>query len=75
MMRTTLNIPDDVYETVRSVATTKRIPMGQALAELIRTGLKASRSVESKDGFPCFSVEPDAPAITLERTLDAEDAL
>lgn len=73
MMRTTLNLPDDVYEVVRSLAASKRISFGDALAELVRKGLHPAPRFHSEGAFPCFSVSEDAPPITLEQTLQAED--
>ena len=75
MMRTTVNLPDDLYEVVRSLAAAKRISLGEALAELLRKGLHPRPSIDFKPAFPCFSVPPDAPPITLEQTLEAEDEL
>jgi len=34
-----LNLPDDIYEVIRSFAEVKRIPFGQAVAELVPRGL------------------------------------
>ncbi len=73
MMRTTVNLPDDLYEVVRSLAANKHISLGEALAELLRRGLHPIPRVESKGSFPCFVVGEGAPPITLERTLEAED--
>lgn len=73
MMRTTLNLPDEVYEVVRSFATTKRISMGDALAELVRKGLNPSPRFRSKSAFPSFEVSADATPITLDHTLAIED--
>jgi hypothetical protein len=73
MMRTTLNLPDDLYEVVRSLAQSKRISMGDALAELVRKGLRPEPRFERGTAFPCFTVRRDAPAISLESTLQAED--
>jgi len=75
MMRTTLSLPDDVYEVARSLAHSKNLSLGDAVAELIRQGLRPPASVKSKRGFPCFSIAPDAPPITLEKTLAMEDEL
>jgi hypothetical protein len=75
-MRTTVNIPDDVYEVARSLAHAKRISVGDAIGELARRGLRpAGREVKSRSAFPCFRVRPDAPPIPLEATLQAEDEL
>ena len=73
MMRTTVNLPDDLYEVVRSLASSKRISMGDAMAELLRKGLHPKAKLNTRSVFPCFSVPPDAPPITLEQTLAAED--
>ncbi len=74
MMRTTVNLPDDLYEIARSMAAAKRTSLGEALAELIRRGLEPRSRVEADDsGFPQFHVSQHAQPITLEQTLDAED--
>lgn len=73
MMRTTVNLPDDVYEIARSVASARRVTLGQALAELIRQGFDRNSRVREESGFPCFPVARNAPPITLEQTLNAED--
>ena len=73
MMRTTLNIPDDVYQVARSVASVKRVSLGDALAGLVRLALSAGARVDETKPFPCFVIAKPAPPITLEQTLAAED--
>ena len=75
MMRTTINLPDDVYEVARSVAGVRRISLGEALAELVRRGLRPAAPINTKTPFPSFQVPPGAKLITLEQTLRAEDDL
>ena len=75
MMRTTLNLPDDVYRVARSVAGVKGISLGEALAELVRQGLKPAMRVDTQKVFPCFVLPEHAKPITLEQTLEAEDEL
>ena len=75
MMRTTLNLPPDIYDVAKSLARAKDISFGDAIAELVRNGLKREPRVREDKGFPCFAVPEDAPPITLERTLEAEDEL
>jgi hypothetical protein len=75
MMRTTLNLPDDVYEAARSIASVRGISLGEAVAELVRRGLKPNAPANTRKAFPCFSVPPGARPITLEQTLEAEDDL
>lgn len=74
-MRTTLNLPDDIYDIARSVAASKQISLGDAVAELVRRGL-SPRPLANHDAiFPHFVVPADAPPITLEKTLEAEDEI
>ena len=75
MMRTTINLPDDVYEAARSVATAKRVSLGEAVGELVRRGLRPRAVFETKKPFPCFELPEDAETITWQRTLEAEDEL
>ena len=74
-MRTTVNLPDDVYQVARSVAEAKDISLGAAIAELVRRGLATHPPIREEGGFPCFEVPPGTPPITLEQTLAAEDDL
>ena len=73
MMRTTLNLPEDVYETARALAALKSVSLGDAVAELVRRGLEPPVNVDTRKAFPCFRVRPKARTITLERTLATED--
>lgn len=75
MMRTTVNLPDDIYLAARCLAARKNISLGEALAELARRGLNPAVPIDTRKPFPCFAVSEDAGPITLERTLAAEDEL
>jgi len=72
MMRTTVNLPEDVYQAARSVAQLEDISLGDAIAELVRRGLRPTL-IDTSGVFPQFVLPPDAPPITLERTLELED--
>jgi hypothetical protein len=86
MMRTTVNLPDDVYELARERAHRRRISLGEALSELVRNGADLETSarkplgIRFENGFPVFDVPPDAPKLTSEDVrrmqdhLDEEDA-
>jgi len=75
-MRTTVNIPDDVYRVARSLATTKGISLGEALADLVRRQFGAAHTrINTRKAFPCFVVPDRALPITLEQTLAAEDEM
>jgi hypothetical protein len=63
MMRTTLNLPEDVYETARGLAAQKDISLGDAVAELVRKGFESPVNVDTRKAFPCFRVRPKASTI------------
>lgn len=73
MMRTTINLPEDVYLAARSLAHRKRVSLGEAVAELAREGLRPATGIDTSKPFPCFIVPEDSEPITLEQTLEAED--
>lgn len=73
MMRTTLNLPDDITEVLRARAQARGVSLGDAAAELIRRGLRSDSRLAEEMGIPCFSIPADALPITLEQTLTAED--
>ena len=75
MMRTTLNLPEDVYQAARSVAFVKGVSLGDAVADLVRLGLSAGVQIDETKPFPCFVITKPGPPITLEQTLAAEDEL
>jgi hypothetical protein len=75
MMRTTINIPDDIGEIIRSFADVKGISLGEAVAELVRKGLQPRLPAPTDSLFPQFDIPEGAPPITLEQTLAAEDEI
>jgi hypothetical protein len=75
-MRTTLNLDDDVMEAARSLADAERRPLGQIVSELVRRGLVPREArLSDEDGFPVFSVDQRAPAITPEMVEAGMDEL
>lgn len=74
-MRTTVNLPDDVYEAARSVARDKDISLGEAIADLVRQGVRQGVVMEMKNGIPTVVLPRDSPIMTLEHTLAIEDDL
>ncbi len=73
MMRTTLNLPDDIYEVAQALAAAKKLSLGDAVAELVRKGLRPEVRIREGGVFPCFAVREGAAPITLEQSLEAED--
>jgi hypothetical protein len=74
-MRTTINLPDDIYEAARSVAAVKDITLGEALADLVRQGLRPPMESTIRNGLRIIALPKDSPIITLEHTLAIEDDL
>lgn len=72
-MRTTLTLPDDLYQMVRSHARTLDVSLGDAVADLVRRGLRPASTIETGSAFPCFHLPGDAEPITLEHALQVED--
>ena len=75
MMRTTVNLGEDVYQAARSLAAAGGLSLGEALGELVRRGLRRPAVINTDKAFPCFEVPEDAEPITLEQTLRAEDEI
>lgn len=74
-MRTTWNIEDDVLNEVKEYARARSIPAGEAASKLIQKGLSARVPTRWENGLLVFDPGPEAEVITLERTLELEDAL
>jgi hypothetical protein len=74
-MRTTVNLPNDVLLMARSLARSRSITLGDALAHLVRAGLRPTVRINTSTAFPSFVVTENAKPITLEQTLRAEDLL
>lgn len=69
-MRITVTIDDDVLALARSLAARKGIRLGSALSELARLGNRRT-PLGDDDGIPVFSVQDDAPPITIEGIRNA----
>jgi len=75
MMRTTISLPDDVYEAAKALAHYQDISIGNALAELVRRGMRPAMEIEDAKAFPCFKEEAGVPLITSTRIRELEDEL
>jgi hypothetical protein len=71
-MRTTVNLPNDILRAGRSLARRRGVSLGDALAELVRAGLKPPRRINTQTAF---ELSEHAKPITLEQTLQPEDEL
>lgn len=72
MVRTTLEIDDDVVAAARELAVAERRSLGSVVSELARRGLTPAR-VEAEGELPVIRVPPGTPALTpdmVRRALD-----
>jgi hypothetical protein len=74
IMRTTLNLDDDVMDAAKAIAASQRRSLGQVVSELARRGLAPSETrISDEAGFPVFAVRDGAPLITGEMVDSALD--
>ena len=66
IMRTTLNLDDDVLQAARALSQRRRQPVGAVISELIRRGLGPSQSMEVRNGIRLFPVREGAGTVTPE---------
>ena len=74
-MRTTITIDDDIMRVERGVARAESRSIGAGISDLVRKGLRASSKVRTRNGFPVFSVPPDAHPITLDDVRKQENEI
>lgn len=70
-MRTTLQIDDDVYEVVRSLAAAEGRSLGEIVSRLARQGLAPRAHVRERNGFPVFEVKSGEHPITPDTVKSA----
>lgn len=70
-MRTTINLPEDVYQIAVQFSRAKKLSLGDAVSELIRTGLRQPIRTGKKDGLPVFTLPKEAPTVSTQAVLDA----
>jgi hypothetical protein len=75
VMRTTINLPEEINAVIRSFAASKGISLGEAVSELVQRGLRPPQAPTRGGEFPQFPVPEGAAPITLEQTLAVEDDL
>jgi hypothetical protein len=74
-MRTTLDIRDDVLEKVKEYAAARSISNGAAVSEVLERGFNAEVPTKWENGILVFDPGHGTEALTLERTLQLEDAM
>ena len=74
VMRTTLNLDDEVFQLARSYAESRSLALGKAVSELVRKGLRAPTSVRMVNGLAVFDVPQDS-SITSKRVKELESEM
>lgn len=76
MMRTTLDLPDDLHHIMLSLATHTRSSLSHTAAQLMRRGL-ALPAHEGAGDRPAFSLHPvtGLPVLAMSRPITPEDVL
>lgn len=66
LMRTTVDIEEDVLHAAKEIARQRKITVGRVLSDLARRSLTRKPPVSKKHSLPLFPVQPDAGPVTLE---------
>jgi hypothetical protein len=74
-MRTTLNLDDDVLQTLKEYAETRSLALGKAASDLVRRGLAAPMATRVVNGFHVVALPSNSPSIgddQVKRLLEDE---
>jgi hypothetical protein len=74
VMRTTLDIDEDVLQAAKELAEARKKTAGQVLSELARKGLERTHMPRIRNGFPLLPHEPGRIVTVemIEAALDEE---
>jgi len=75
MMRTTIDLEEDVLLAAKEIAKQRGIMVGQVISDLARQAMTRRVPVSRKHGLPLFPVQPDAGVITLELVNHLRDEM
>lgn len=73
-MRTTINIEDSAFLTIRKYAEERGISLGQAASDLVHRGVESLPRFKTKNGWAVFDAPPGSPPLTNEILDDWENA-
>lgn len=60
IVRTTLDIDDDLVQVARQLARQRGTTMGQVVSELVRQAMEPRGPAKSRNGVPLFTPKPRA---------------
>jgi hypothetical protein len=66
IMRTTLDVEEDVLLAAKEIARQQRLSIGKVLSNLCRQALTRQRTGSTRNGAPLFPIQKKAGAATLE---------
>jgi hypothetical protein len=72
VVRTTLDIDEDVLRAAKSIARAQETSLGRVVSNLARKGL-APKSPNRKREFPVFRIGPGAPPMSEDMIRRAEE--
>ena len=73
LMRTTLNIDEDVLFASKEIAKKEGLSIGKVLSDLARRALSRQPDRCTLNGVPLFPRQPDAKVVTLELVNQLRD--
>jgi hypothetical protein len=74
-MRTTLDLDEDVLQSVKELAEAQRSTVGKVTSQLVRRALDRPQSVSVRNGVPLFPKRPPgSPRPTMKRVNELRDS-
>lgn len=73
LMRTTLDLDDDVLAAARSLAKVRKRAVGKIVSELAREALRPGESNRVRNGVPLFARKPGQFCVSLELVNQLRD--
>ena len=74
VMRTTLDIDEDVLQAAKELAAVRRLTAGQAISALARSALESSQPVRKRNGVPVLPRRPTGSSrSTMKRVNELRD--
>ncbi len=71
-MRTTINLDDEVLESVSRYAKSRSVSLGRAVSDLVRKGLETRRPTRLVNGLQVFDLPGDSPKVTCRKVRELE---
>jgi hypothetical protein len=74
LMRTTLDIDDDLLQAAKELAETRRTTAGRVISDLLRKALEPGRTLKVRNGVPLLPRRPPgSPKITMKLVNELRD--